>query len=82
MSQRLESYQRFQHWKVQNVDEFIEQNYDNFVEDDELEQLTQNIRMPRILSLNMSCPTLRMSSPLPTAYSSANWQTRGHKIKK
>ena len=60
--------QGYQHWKVQNVDGFIEHKYDNFIEDDELEQLTQNIRMPRILSLNMSCPTLRMSSPLPTAY--------------
>ena len=43
--------QGFQHWKVRDVKEFFD---DSNVCNDELERLTQNIRMTGIVSLDMS----------------------------
>ena len=45
--------QGFQHWKVQDGFKF---NRHDYMEDEELEQLTQNIRMTGIVSLEMSSP--------------------------
>ena len=52
--------QGFQHWKVEDVGEFdVGDNY-LYIGDDELERLTNNIRMPAIVSLDMSS-----SLPIP-----------------
>ena len=51
--------QGFQHWKIQDLKEFNDNRYEH-IRDDELERLTQNIRMTGIVALDMS-------SSLPTA---------------
>ena len=52
--------QGFQHWKVQDMKEFVDDIYE-CIQNDELERLTHNIRMAGIVSLDMS-------SPLPAMY--------------
>ena len=47
--------QGFQHWKVEDVEEFVNDSYE-YINPDELERLTQNIRMTGIVSLDMSSP--------------------------
>ena len=48
--------QGFQHWKVQEVEEFHKSMNRNYMDDDELERLTHTIRMAGIVSLDMSSP--------------------------
>ena len=48
--------QGFQHWKVQDVEEFADDRYDVHISNDELERLTQNICFTGIVSLDMSLP--------------------------
>ena len=45
--------QGFQHWKVEDVEEFVNDSYE-YINPDELERLTQNIRMTGIVSLDLS----------------------------
>ena len=46
----------FQHWKVQDVEEFDDNSY-VYIDDDNLERLTQNIRMTGIIALDISLPS-------------------------
>ena len=53
--------QGLQHWKLQDMKEFNDRFYEDDIDDDELERVTQNIRMTGIVSLDMS-------SPLPSVH--------------
>ena len=48
--------QGLQHWKLQDMKEFNDRFYEDDIDDDELERVTQNIRMTGIVSLDMSSP--------------------------
>ena len=55
--------QGFQHWKVQGMKEFFDDDNYEYINDDKLEQLTHNIRMTGIVSLDLS-----LSLPLTAGF--------------
>jgi len=57
----------FQHWKVRDMEEFDNAVNREYIRADELERLTQHIRMTGIVSLDMSS-----RSPLPGGYCTLN----------